>query len=197
MCFPLRVGVSLTIIRDGIILPFFSPVCSPPPFLDSYIPPTSRDAENLLSKIVECQLPTIHGLLESAMSFGDGLPVLCFWAEEVIRYIGEVFWGDEPNVIIKWHVSWCSLLLSALFRLQTFLFSTVCVIQKYNWSVELVYKLFSRYILYIYSLVRLEGCTSRRNTTLEPPLFIPRSRCDWIMTTHRKCTGSYIKSLQH
>lgn len=31
MCFPLRVGVSLTIIRDGIILPFFLLYASPPP----------------------------------------------------------------------------------------------------------------------------------------------------------------------
>ncbi len=90
MCFPLRVGVSLTIIRDGIILYFFSPMFPYRLFLDSYIPRTSRDAENLLSKIVECQLPTIHGLLESAMSFGDGVPAWCLWVEEVIRYIGEV-----------------------------------------------------------------------------------------------------------
>lgn len=76
---------------------FFSLYVFPPSFL-TRIPRTSREAENLLSKLLNVSYPRFM-VLESAMSFSDGIPAWCFWVEEVIRYIGEE--GDEPNVIIK------------------------------------------------------------------------------------------------
>ena len=92
----------------------------PPLFLDSY--PTNESwSGKSIGQMLNVSYPRFM-VLESAMSFSVGIYLRCFWVEEVIRYIEKR--GDEPNVIIiiKYHVSWCSLLLSALFRFQTHLF---------------------------------------------------------------------------
>ena len=98
----------------------FSVRMLPPPFLDSY--PTNESwSGKSIEQMLNVSYPRFR-VLESAMSFSVGIYLRCFWVEEVIRYIEKR--GDEPNVIIiiKYRVSWCSLLLSALFRLQTHLF---------------------------------------------------------------------------